>query len=247
MAEPNPFLHPARKRFLELLDEVETQATVQEQEQGTLADPLEPFHRAEGWGIDPWIAAMHRVDTDIVQLQRQAVGMVGDPDAAKQAFLRIAVSALHARVLFEEGEDGDPLKLDDGDLADFLDKLVEQLGERAENLRRPEKPPVMSLDEQKAVVDAQHDLAETGPLDVAEFIAQDVDPNYNPDHALAPDEQLLSHPGDEPVDLDAAERALAREMTVMKQTAAGSSAVQLGGRHAGPAQTDPNLGEQGKH
>lgn len=50
-----------------------------------------------------------------------------------------------------------------------------------------------------------------------------------------------------PVDLDAAERAHAREIVALKQEAAGSSARVFGGRHASPEATDPNVTQTGRH
>lgn len=308
--DQNPFIHPAQIRFQELLNEAEEQVLT-EQETQPLSDPLERYHVAEEWGVDPWVAAMIETSQALVQLKALAVSVAPDSETAKQALMAVATRSLQALVLYEETEHGDPV-LDDQQLANFLDKLRDQLDARIEKLRQSKKleeedqimdrgeavdretfvnehrtsqvpspdedwaptttgesqgmsvgidaPPgfvkgvtygEQELDKLKNDTGGEDDTARpflnesaTRPITTVEsedvpLPDQDqVDKDFNPPHALSPD--------DEPVDLNGANRALAREVAALRQVAGGSSAADLGGRHASPANTDPDLGATGR-
>ena len=63
---------------------------------------------------------------------------------------------------------------------------------------------------------------------------------------IDPAQAKQSHDFRPEVDLDAAERALAREAAHLRRSAAGSTAGQVVGRHASPDDTQPDMGDTGR-
>lgn len=316
--DQNPFVHPAQARLVELIDQAERELFDDQDKTQPLSDPLERFHVAEEWGIDPWVAAMYETSQALAQLKALALSVDPDGEVAKKALMAVITKSLQALVLYEEGTSDDQA-LDDGQLADFLDRLVIQLDARIEKLRASgsAQPGDLETDDHLGHVhaaflnesatrpittveaedvplpdeDMQPGLAFTGPYGdvvagegpVQDPPAREVQPGYHTDFippAPRPSGLLLDRgpgiiqveevPADQvghdfvdrneeklpatyiedfgrpPVDLEGADRALAREVAALRQTAGGSSAVSLGGRHAGPDDTQPDLGETGR-
>lgn len=257
--DTNPFVHPAQTRLLALIDQAEIEL-LEEQEDAPLHDPLERFHVAREWGVDPWVAAMLPVSQELTTLQNLAVGIAPDEDIARNALMSVVKHSLQALALFEEDQDGDQV-LDDSQLADFLDRLVTQLDSRIDRLRAKVPTPI----------EVGPEFQEASRRHTDQVIADQKEPPAD-DHtnhvAFAPQPQTHVHSkdliraeevsqdqtghdfrpeGDPPPDLDAAERALARESAQLRLSAAGSSAAQVLGRHASPERTDPDVTKEGRH
>lgn len=293
----NPFIDPARQRFLELMDEVE-------ERNAPAGELVLARHRvAEPWGVDPWVSCMVEVDRELARLRDLALGQ--DVDNPESAFVNVAVGAINARILYEEEaalESG--VELDDGQMATFLEKLAKDLGERIERLRTEPKdvnmgtsfddktldvtvypggerftiPPVDPEEEHVGHVhwvpknwtpvdnptppedtDDANDYPEdtgpdTQPFDVLASQDDDLDPEPVPEQELPKDlppepSNGKSHPEGlppEPVDLDAAERELAKSLVDLRKTAGGSGHPTIGGAHQSPADTDPDMGATGR-
>lgn len=353
--DQNPFVHPAQYRLMELIDEAERELFTDQDKTQPLSDPMERFHVAREWGVDPWVAAMLPVSQELTTLQNLAVGIAPDEGIAKVALMSVVTHSLQALALFEEDVSGDQA-LDDGQLADFLDRLVTQLDARIDKLRQspdmdtgPEKDggdksedkhvhwaprvpflnesasrPITTMEaedmslpgdqfmglafnepypglvagegndgtpalntEQRQVMaedkpSDEHDdwqnhgdvlvHAHDGRMGGHQHGARNLitwegdipgltirsrkDPGLIQVEEVPVDQADLAHDfvreGDEPedsvpVDLDGAERALAREAAALRVSAAGSSAANLGGRHASPEDTDPDMGASARH
>ena len=123
--------HPLPERFHGLLKEVGELHDNTRAQRGTIEDPYNNLHAAEDWGIEPWADVMVRVSDWVRQLQAHAVAD-NVPDDAHELFLKIAVGALVASVLYEEAEARTPL---DFDMAEAVRRATQELREKLEKNR----------------------------------------------------------------------------------------------------------------
>jgi len=260
--DQNPFIHPAQQRFQELLAEAEQVATTKAEETGTVADPLQNYHVAEGWGIDPWVACMYEVSQHLSVLQAMAMGIAPDPTIAKKALLAVAVGSLQALVLFEEAQ-SDGLILDDEQLASFLEKLVVQLDSRIEKLRHPLVQRAVREEDDHTdhvpfawdpggtvddAVAAQTDEDEDDEdEDTGEWSADEKAEAESQVEEPSPEKAVHASPRAEPSTVWPEERGMAKELVKLRQASGGPTEPGVGGRHASPADTDPDVNGAGKH
>lgn len=258
MTDSNPFVHPAQTRLQALIDEAEQEIISQDQ---PFYDPLERFQSAREWGVDPWVAAMLPVSQEMNTLQGLAVGVAPDEGVAKSSLMSVVTHSLQALALFEEDQNADQV-LDDSQLADFLGRLVDQLDSRIEKLRgskveakdedwaptaqgeplSPEGPGMEPDEVKQAILDGEQEFARGGGKNQDEVISTRPSRLVEDAHHV----ELEEEPMPPLVDLDAADRAFARETAALRVSAGGSSAAQLGGRHQSPADTDPDMGATGR-
>jgi hypothetical protein len=227
----NQFMDPARERFQALLREAEQLQAPTD----STADPLEDFRRAEEYGVPSWIPCMLQVETCLAQLRTLSVDKNAVLTPARTLFLEVAVGSLNALILYEQGQKGLDPKTLDWVVATYHDEIVARIVEGEKDL---EQERFTTLDQ---IAPKEDDLGpgdDTGPWKLDDDKVEEV-PAEQAGHDF--------RPNDEPPDIDQAERSLARQMVALRQTAAGSSAVQIGGTHASPANTDPDMVETGKH
>lgn len=232
MIEPkeNPYLPSAHQRFQDLLKEAErVQAPAFSDK-----DPYESFYRAEEWGVPSWVHCMVQVDATLAQLRELAVADAAHP-SARGLFLDMAVGALNALVLYEQGTK----TLDKETLAWLVDRYHDEIEE--------------------IILAGEEELKEGGGVPLDQVLGPDEGFWSTPNvaaraEAFLQEDAVEEVPVDEaghdfppPADLDGAERGLARNLVALRQSAAGSSATKLGGIHASPANTDPSMIEEGKH
>lgn len=98
--------HPSSERFHRLLVEAASLHDMKQADYGRLDDPFANVRASEEWGMPAWVGAMVRAQDKVRRLQKfAAVGELAN-ESVLDAFMDLAVYALIARVLYEEGEDG---------------------------------------------------------------------------------------------------------------------------------------------
>lgn len=96
--------HPNSARFHELLTEAGDMHDRKQLDYGKGDDPFANVRATEEWGVDAWIGAMVRLSDKVKRLQSLSRKGYLANEAAKDSFIDIAVYALIAYVLFEQGE-----------------------------------------------------------------------------------------------------------------------------------------------
>lgn len=96
--------HPNSARFHELLEEAGEMHDRKQLDYGRGDDPFANVRATEDWGVEAWVGAMIRLSDKVKRLQSLSRKGYLANEAAKDSFMDIAVYALIAYVLFEEGE-----------------------------------------------------------------------------------------------------------------------------------------------
>ena len=92
-------------RFHEVLSDMGAMHDKKQQDYGRPGDPFANVRASEDWGMDPWVGAMIRANDKIRRLQTYAQKGTLANEGVKDSFLDLAVYAIIAYVLFEEGEE----------------------------------------------------------------------------------------------------------------------------------------------
>lgn len=95
--------HPQSSRFHELLAEAGETHDRKQEDYGKGNDPFANVRSSEDFGVEGWVGAMIRLNDKVKRLQSLAGKGYLANEAAKDSFMDIAVYALIAYVLFEEG------------------------------------------------------------------------------------------------------------------------------------------------
>lgn len=93
--------HP---RFHELLRTIGELHDKKQQDYGTLGDPFANVRGSQEWGVEPWVGAMIRATDKLKRLQKAAKGGTMANESVEDSFMDLAVYALIALVLYEEGK-----------------------------------------------------------------------------------------------------------------------------------------------
>ena len=94
--------HPNSARFHELVKEMGELHDRKQRDYGAGDDPFANVRNSQGFGVDPWVGAMIRLNDKIKRLQSlQSNGRL-ENESAYDSFKDIAVYAVIALVLFEE-------------------------------------------------------------------------------------------------------------------------------------------------
>jgi len=97
--------HPSSQRFHDILKELGALHDRKQADYGTDEDPFNNVRAgARAWGIRPWIAAMLRATDKLHRLQTFAETGTLANESALDSFDDMAVFAVIARVMFEEGD-----------------------------------------------------------------------------------------------------------------------------------------------
>lgn len=98
-AEPGTSL-----RFHQLLDQIGELHDRKQQDYGKPSDPFANVRASEEWGMPGWVGAMVRATDKVRRLQSYARNGELVNEGVEDAFMDLAVYALIALVLWEEGE-----------------------------------------------------------------------------------------------------------------------------------------------
>ncbi len=93
----DPRFHAALKRIADMHDRKQV-------DYGSGEDPFANVRASERWGIPGWVGAMVRASDKVHRLQEYAKKGFLQNEAAKDSLIDIAVYAIIALVLLEEGE-----------------------------------------------------------------------------------------------------------------------------------------------
>lgn len=95
--------HPISERFHELLREMGELHDKKAKDYGRDEDPLANVRASEEWGMQPWVGVMVRLSDKVRRLQSFAKKGVLENESAYDSLMDIAVYALIAFVLMEQG------------------------------------------------------------------------------------------------------------------------------------------------
>ncbi len=95
-------LHPASRRFHEILMEMWALHRAKQSDYGREHDPYANVRATEDWGQPAWVGAMIRATDKMRRLQKVARGGTLVNEAARDSFLDLAVYAVIGLVLWEE-------------------------------------------------------------------------------------------------------------------------------------------------
>lgn len=95
--------HPSSARFHELLKEIGDLHDKKSRDYGTTDDPFANVRASQEWGIAPHLGALVRLNDKIVRLKTYAKTGVLANEGVDDSLRDIAVYALIALVMFEEG------------------------------------------------------------------------------------------------------------------------------------------------
>lgn len=101
-----PARHPLSARLHELLDEAGRLHDAKQADYGTDDDPFANVRASIEWGAPGWVGTMIRATDKLRRLQAFARKGELENEGAADSFMDLAVYALIARVLFEEGSGG---------------------------------------------------------------------------------------------------------------------------------------------
>jgi hypothetical protein len=91
------------QRFHELLEEIGALHDKKQADYGKDTDPFANVRASDEWGLAPWVGAMIRLNDKVKRLQTFARKGSLKNESAKDSMLDIAVYALIAYVLYEQG------------------------------------------------------------------------------------------------------------------------------------------------
>lgn len=94
---------PAEK-FHRILNELADLHDKKQNDYGKDGDPLANVRAAEEWGVDSWVGAGIRMTDKIRRLQKAATGGTLKNESVEDSLRDIAVYAIIALILFEEGK-----------------------------------------------------------------------------------------------------------------------------------------------
>jgi hypothetical protein len=95
--------HPAAERFHAILREMADLFDTKMEDYGREGDPFANVRGASEWGVEEWVGAMVRATDKVRRLQTYARRGTLANEGVVDSFNDLAVYALIARVLFEEG------------------------------------------------------------------------------------------------------------------------------------------------
>lgn len=219
--------------------DVSTPSEDQDRKQLQPEEPPEPIHfdKEEKVTITPEVVTQMRA-REQGQVSTKLVNNTFSPD--EELTPGLAFTGPHGSVVAGEGSDGTPPAGDDtGPWTPRWEEDEPITNEQREQWAGSDDPDFMA-DHQAQILEERGPHKDPGMIQVHEVAPSEAKKSH--DFARNEDEELPPI-----VDLDAAERAHAREVAVLRQTAAGSSAKDLGGRHASPEATDPGGVKDGKH
>lgn len=98
--------HPSSRQFHALLKAAGDLHDKKQMDYGKDDDPFANVRATEEWGIPAWVGAMIRLNDKVARLKSLASKGSLNNEAAVDSFMDIAVYALIACVLFEEGTNG---------------------------------------------------------------------------------------------------------------------------------------------
>jgi hypothetical protein len=95
--------HPSAERFHELLREIGELHDRKQKDYGRASDPFANVRSAERWGVPGWTYAMLRIEEKCHRLEAMKTNGQLANESAEDSFRDLAVYALIALILFEEG------------------------------------------------------------------------------------------------------------------------------------------------
>ena len=97
------FVHPKSERFYRILGELALLHIRKSRDYGTEEDSFANIRGSKEWGVEPWVGAMIRATDKVLRLQKFArEGRLAN-EAVEDSFRDLAVYAVIALVLYEEG------------------------------------------------------------------------------------------------------------------------------------------------
>jgi hypothetical protein len=96
--------HPNSARFHELLEQIGKLHDRKQADYGKGDDPFANVRASSEWGMPAWVGAMVRLTDKVKRLQKFAVSGRLANELPEESFEDIAVYALIAKVLYEEGK-----------------------------------------------------------------------------------------------------------------------------------------------
>jgi hypothetical protein len=101
--EDGPAQARGSERFHELLKQIGDLHDKKQRDYGSQQDPLANVRAGAEWNVEPWVAAMVRGNDKVRRLQQYArTGSLAN-EGVQDSFMDLAVYALIALVLWEEG------------------------------------------------------------------------------------------------------------------------------------------------
>jgi hypothetical protein len=91
-------------RFHKLLKEIGDLHDKKQQDYGVETDPFANVRGSSDWGVAPWVGAMIRANDKVKRLQKYARDGQLANEGARDSFMDLAVYALIALVLHDEGQ-----------------------------------------------------------------------------------------------------------------------------------------------
>ena len=88
--------------FHQVIDELLNIYAKKSHDYGTGNDPLANFRGSTGWGVDPWVGALIRVQDKMYRLQRAADGVELRNESVEDSLLDGAAYFIHALCLYRE-------------------------------------------------------------------------------------------------------------------------------------------------
>jgi hypothetical protein len=129
--------HPLSQRFHDLLVEMGELHDKKQSDYGRANDPFANVRSTEEWGQPAWVGAMIRATDKLRRLQKVAQGGTLANEGVYDSLLDLAVYALIAYVLYEEGQrdpegpqPGEMVKVASFDDSDFTRPLKQPAGFR---------------------------------------------------------------------------------------------------------------------
>lgn len=99
-------MHPSNRKFHDAIEEIVYLHGQKQNDYGTETDPFANVRGSSEWGVEPWMGAMIRANDKVKRLQKFArEGQLAN-EAVEDSFKDLAVYALIAYVLYQEGSDG---------------------------------------------------------------------------------------------------------------------------------------------
>lgn len=92
-------------RFHALLKEIGDLHDKKQQDYGIQTDPFANVRGSSDWGVSPWVGAMIRANDKVKRLQKYARDGQLANESARDSFMDLAVYALIALVLHDEGRE----------------------------------------------------------------------------------------------------------------------------------------------
>lgn len=92
-------------RFHALLKEIGDLHDKKQKDYGVETDPFANVRGSSDWGVAPWVGAMIRANDKVKRLQKYARDGQLANEGARDSFMDLAVYALIALVLHDEGQD----------------------------------------------------------------------------------------------------------------------------------------------